>query len=103
MDHTDTARAEPDALGRRTRLLTWVSVLGAAVGVACIAFGVRPVWVPILAALAGLVAAIAARRSGLRQRAAFDGRLSLAAAIVAILSLIFLLPPALLVVAGSGS
>lgn len=79
----DTNPALPVATSRTSRL-TSASVAATIIAVLLAATAFQPIWVPLALAVVGLTTALLARWSGLQHKAEFDGRLSLASALVSI-------------------
>lgn len=80
----------PRSSGVRTRVLTWASVVSSMVALVLTVTRFQPIAVPLVLATVGLIVAVAARRSGLRQADAYDGRLSLASFLLALGLMLYL-------------
>ena len=78
---------------RTVRILTWIGFATGVIGGVLIAFpkviGLASPWVQLALGIATLVLAFRARRIGMDEVEGFDGRLSLAAALLGFLVLFF--------------
>ncbi|WP_226530969.1 hypothetical protein [Microbacterium paraoxydans] len=78
---------------RTVRILTWIGFATGVIGGLLIAFpkviGVASPWVQLVLGVATLVLAFRARKVGIDEVEGFDGRLSLAAALLGFLVLFF--------------
>ncbi|PRA78914.1 hypothetical protein [Microbacterium sp. MYb66] len=78
---------------RNVRILTWIGIATGVIGGLLIAFpkviGVGSPWVQLALGVATLVLAFRARKIGIAEIEGFDGRLSLAAALLGFLVLFF--------------
>lgn len=96
-----------DASRRSVRILTWVGISTGILGGALIAFpNVLPFggpWVQLALGIATLILAFRARKIGMASVPDFDGRISLAAALLGFIVIFFAGQVAFIILANAGS